>query len=52
MRIHIKENLELYYESECNKIFEIDLIKNLHQEMALTFPDAFLKKWLVLSYEE
>ncbi len=52
LRSELKKNLSAYYEKECDKIVEIELIKKLNAELNLHFPDDFLKKWLSLSFEE
>jgi len=52
LRAELRKNLSAYYEKECDKILEIELIKNLNSELNLQFPDDFLKKWLTLSFEE
>ena len=52
LRSELKKNLSAYYEKECDKIVEIELIKKLNAELNLHFPDEFLKKWLSLSFEE
>ena len=52
LRSELKKNLSAYYEKECDKIVEIELIKKLNAELNLHFPDDLLKKWLSLSFEE
>lgn len=48
----IREEIEKYYASECDKILEIDINKKLNQELDLAFPDDFLRKWLRHAFEE
>jgi len=48
----IQDGMVKYYDVECEKILEIDLNKALFKNMALPFPDDFLKKWLRSSFEE
>ena len=52
LRSNIRTNLQSYFDVECTKLLDIELVKQIVQRAALNLPDAFLIKWLQQSYEE
>ncbi len=51
-RTKIKENLEVYYKNESEHQVEHMLTHLLNDKHNITLPDAFLKRWLLVSKED
>jgi len=52
LRSNIRTNLQSYFDLECKKLMDIELVKQMVQRAGLKLPEAFLVKWLQQSYEE
>jgi trigger factor len=52
LRQNLRDNLQTYFDKECDKLFDIELVKKLVKQSALKYPDQFLIKWLKATYEE
>jgi len=52
LRANIRTNLQSYFDVECIKLLDIELVKHMVKRAALNLPEAFLIKWLQQSYEE
>lgn len=52
LRAELRKNLENYFEDECSKLLDIELVKKLVKESKMNFPDDFLLKWLKQTYKE
>ncbi len=52
LRTELRKNLESYFETECKKLFDIELVQHIVKHSGMDFPDAFLVKWLQATYKE
>ncbi len=52
LRSELRKNLENYFEAECKKLVDIELVQNIVKHSGMFFPDTFLVKWLQASYKE
>lgn len=52
LRQNLRQNLESYFDKECAKLLDIELVKKMVKHSGMKFPDQFLVKWLKATYEE
>ena len=52
LRQNLRENLESYFDKECDKLLDIELVKKMVKHSGMKFPDQFLVKWLKATYQE
>ncbi len=52
LRAEIRSNLEKYFDQECDKLLDIELVKKLVSFSDMKYPEQFLIKWLKSNYEE
>ncbi|MBK9108318.1 MAG: hypothetical protein IPM92_08075 [Saprospiraceae bacterium] len=52
LRDRFRADVEKYFDSESDKYLELELVKEIVDQSGLNLPDAFLKKWLQLAFEE
>ncbi|HEX5625040.1 MAG TPA: hypothetical protein VFX48_03405, partial [Saprospiraceae bacterium] len=52
LRQNLRENLQRYFDQECSKLLDLELVRKIVHDSGMRFPDAFLTKWLQASYTE
>ncbi|MGB4969192.1 MAG: trigger factor [Saprospiraceae bacterium] len=52
LRASLRTNLEAYFDNECSKFLDIELVKKFVHESGMNYPDQFLIKWLQATYPE
>lgn len=52
LRSNLRNSLQQYFDKECDKLLDIELVKKIVKVSNLKYPDEFLLKWLKASYDE